>query len=282
MRRFAIVTDSTADIHPEMAAQRGVTVVPLAVTIGDRTYRDGELTQAEFFAKMEAAPQLPTTSQPAPGHFVEAYERALETADKVLSIHISHNLSGTIDAARHAAEQFAGRVHVFDSLNLSWGLALQVMEAASAAVEGATLEAAIERVERARERVRLIVGLDALDNLAKGGRIGRVSAFMGSLLNLKVTLEVDREGAFQPVGRERGEKAALKHTLDWIATQMGDRTKAAFAVGHAMSLERAERLAQQLRETYDVSELVIYEAGSVICTHTGSGWGVAMLPAESQ
>ena len=278
--RFAVVTDSTADIPPEMATSRGIAVVPLTVSFGLETMLDGELSQEDFFARMKEAPQLPTTAQPPVGLFVEAYERALQNAESVLSVHISNKLSGTIESARQAASEFAGRVHVFDSLSLSWGLAWQAVEAATAAAEGASVESALERLERARERVQLIVGLDSLDNLARGGRIGRVSAFLGTLLSVKVTLTVDENGEFVPLARSRGERAALEHTMEWITEQMAGRRRGSFAVGHALSESRARRLADEISARFDVDEMVIYQAGSVICAHTGTGWGVAVLPAE--
>lgn len=278
---IAVITDSTADIPAELASERRVAVVPLSVSFGDETIVDGTLSQTEFFDRMRVEPQLPTTSQPSPGGFVEAYERALQTASQVVSVHISHRLSGTIDSARQAAEQFGDRVHVFDTLNLSWGLGLQVMEAVRLAEQGLSAEAVVERLGAVRDRVRLIVGLDSLDNLARGGRIGKVSAFLGSMLNLKVTLTVDAEGAFQPVARNRGERAALDHTLEWVAEKMGGATRGSFAVGYAMEPGRAERLAQAIRDRYEVDELVVYAAGSVICAHTGTGWGVAVLPASA-
>jgi DegV family protein with EDD domain len=274
------VTDSTSDIAPAVASKRGITVVPLQVTFGEESIADQVLTQEEFFSRMGAAPALPTTSQPSVGAFVETYERLLATADQVLSVHISDKLSGTVSAARQAAERFEGKVHVFDSLNLSGGLALQVYDAARSAVEGLDLTATVARLEKTRSRVKMIVGLDSLDNLARGGRIGKVSAFLGSMLNLKVTLTVDAEGSFQPVARTRGEKAALAHTLDWVDQQMGGARSAVFAVGHALSAERALRLRDSLMERYDVTEMHLYEAGSVISTHTGTGWGVALFPAE--
>lgn len=276
---FAVVTDSTADIPASIAQQHGIRVVPLSVSFGSDTMADGTLTQPEFFARMAAESQLPTTSQPSVGAFVEAYEKALETAESVVSVHISNRLSGTIESAMQAAEQFPGRVHVHDSLNLSWALAFQVVEAAKLAAEGLSPDAALEHLARVRERVRLIVGLDSLDNLARGGRIGKVSAMLGAMLNLKVTLTVDANGAFEPLARSRGEKAALAHTLEWVAEKMGSARRGSFAVGYAMEPNRAQRLAEELRGRYEIDELVIYEAGSVICTHTGTGWGVAVLPA---
>lgn len=280
-RPFAVITDSTADIPEKMASDHGISVVPLSVSFEGATLLDGTIGKEEFFARMEGASELPKTSQPPVGLFVEAYERALREAEHVISLHISNRLSGTVESARRAAAEFSGRVHVFDSLNLSWGLAWQVLNAASAAAEGLSVEAALERLSSVRERVRLLVGLDSLDNLAKGGRIGKVSAFLGSLLNLKVTLTVDPHGEFVPLGRSRGEKAGLDYTLDWVARQMDGCRRGRFAVGHALSESRALRLAERIRELYEVEELVVYEAGSVISTHTGTGWGVALLPIRS-
>lgn len=276
---FAVVTDSTADIPESVATQHGITVVPLSVSFGADTKKDGELTQAEFFARMAREPQLPTTSQPPVGEFVEAYEKALERASSVVSVHVSNRLSGTIESARQAASKFPGRVHVFDSLNLSWGLAFQVVEAAKLSAQGLGPDAALIHLARVRERVKLIVGLDSLDNLARGGRIGKVSAMLGAMLDLKVTLTVDANGEFVPLARNRGEKAALAHTIDWVTEKMGSATKGSFAIGHAMELDRAERLADEIRSRFEIDEMLVYEAGSVICAHTGTGWGVAVLPS---
>lgn len=277
---FVVVTDSTADIAPDLAAEQGIEIVPLSVTIAGETIPDGTLTQDEFFARMKTARELPTTSQPSVGEFVEVYERMLQTADEVLSVHISEKLSGTFDSARQAALEFSGLVHVFDSRNLSGALAFQVLEAAAAAAEGLSVQETFQRLERARDRVRMIVGLDSLENLAKGGRIGNVSAFLGAMLDLKVTLTVDEDGAFQPVARSRGEKAALRHTLDWIGSHLGESGRGRFAVGYAMKRERADWLAAQLRARFDVVDFRVYEAGSVIAAHTGTGWGVAVLPED--
>lgn len=278
--RFAVVTDSTADIAPELARQLGVTVVPLALTIDGHTVADGTYTQAEFFERMRAAKELPTTSQPSVGALAEAFERALETADSVISLHISSRLSGSVEAARAAAERFGDRVHVFDSRNLSWGLAWQVVDAANAAREGLSAPEALARLDRTRERVKMLVGLDSLDNLRKGGRIGAVSALLGSLLHLKITMTVDEDGAFFPLGRSRGEKAGLEYTMDWVSRQMGSARAGRFAVGHGLSRERALRIAEIIRKRWDVTEMVVYDAGSVICTHTGTCWGVTVWPQD--
>lgn len=275
----AVITDSTSDLTREMRERLDIVAVPLNVTIGGQTWLDGELTQAEFFERMNAAPALPTTSQPSVGTFVNAYSEALERAAHVVSIHISEDLSGTIQSARQAAERFAGAVTVFDSRNLSWGLGFQVIEAAKRAVEGGAVEAVIAAAESARERVEMLVGLDSLDNLVRGGRVGRVAGFVGGMLKLRVTLTVE-DGSFAPVARVRGSNAALEHTLDWVSERLGSAKRAAFCVLHAMAPDRAAHLESAIRERFGVSELHVVETGAVIATHTGVGWAVAFLPEE--
>jgi DegV family protein with EDD domain len=279
MEAIRVFTDSTADLSAELCARYGIEVVPLSVTIGDETFPDGTISQEAFFAKMNAAPALPTTSQPAVGTFVDAYERALTSAREIVSIHISSHLSGTMEAARQAAKAFDGRVHVVDSLNLSWGLGWQVLEAARAVAGGLAVTDVLSRVECVRERVQLIVGLDKLDNLAKGGRIGRVAALFGSVLNMRITFCV-RDGIFQPVGRARGTQAILEQTMDWIAEQMGSRKRGAFCVMHAMAPDKAEWLLRAIEERFEVTEMHTAETGAVIATHTGNGFGVAFVPQD--
>lgn len=280
--RVAIVTDSTADIPPGMAEAEGVTVVRLVTCFPDgASFRDGDLTQADFFERMDRARQLPTTSQPPVGDFVLTYETLLERFSHVVSIHISHRLSGTIEAARQAAERFAGRVSVVDSLNLSWGLGWQVIAAARAAAMGAAASEVVEVCERARARARLVVGLDKLDNLARGGRIGALSAFVGGLLDLKVVLTVSEEGAFAPVARVRGRKAALHETLEFVRREMRGATSGMFCVVHALSEEAALQLRDALASMFDASELMVLQTGAVIATHSGTGWGIGFLPSET-
>jgi DegV family protein with EDD domain len=280
MQDVCIVTDSTADIPREMADELGITVVPLSVTIGNETFVDGELSMADFFRKMAAAPHLPTTSQPPVGAFVDAFQAALGHCREVVCVNISDKLSGTMGSAVEAARQFGERVHVVDSRNLSWGEGFQVIQAARAAASGASAVEVKRIVEEMRERMHLVVGLDTLENLAKGGRIGRVSAFLGGMLNVKVLLTVNREGTFDPVYRGRGTTAALQATVDWVAKRIDETKRAAFGVLHAESHDKAEWLEAQIRSRFTVGELHVIETGPVIGTHTGSGWGLAAVQLD--
>ncbi len=277
-RHFAVVTDSSADLTPELAHTHDILVVPLSVTIGDETFEDGALTQTQLFERIRAAQGPPTTSQPSMGALVEAYGQALETAESVIALHISSQLSSTFATAELAAAQFDGRVHVFDSRNLSWGLGWQVVDAATASREGLGVPQALARLEQTRERVRIVVSMDSLEALERSGRISAVTSRLGSLLNLKVTVAVDPSGAFVPVGRSRGDKAALTSILDWIATETRGAVGGKFAVGHALAAEKARSLAEAIGQRWDVDELIMYEAGSVIAAHAGTIWGVAVWP----
>ncbi len=280
-RKIAVVTDSTSDLPPELAAAEGITVVRLSTTFPDGdTFLDGELTQAEFFERMGRAKALPTTSQPPVGDFVAVYQRLLESFEGVVSIHVSNRLSGTIESALQAALQVGDRVHVFDSLNLSTAFGWQVLEAARLAARGAGVAEILAAAENIRGRVKHIVGLDKLDNLARGGRIGAVSAFMGGLLDLKVLFTVDAQGAFQPVARVRGHKAAMRETLEFVKRGMDGATKGRFFVAHAMSKDTAAYLRDAIANTYEAVELSIVEAGTSISVHTGTGWGISFVPGD--
>jgi len=277
---ICIVTDSIADIPRDLVDELGIKVVRLSFTIAGSTFVDGDITLAEFFDRIKASGQMPTTSQPSVGMFVEAFEEALTRCKEVVCITISNRLSGTIESAREAAKQFGDRVHVFDSLNLSWGEGFQVVAAARAARAGESLAGVKRAFEQARDRMHMLVGLDTLEYLAKGGRIGRVSAFVGGMLNLKVMFTVDKDGAFEPVLRARGGKAALQATVDWLGEHVEAGKRAAFGVLHAESPDKAAWLEQAIRARFNVAELAVIETGPVIATHTGTGWGVTVVPLD--
>lgn len=277
---ICVVTDSVADIPRQLVDELGIKVVRLSFTIAGSTFVDGDITLAEFFDRIKASGQLPTTSQPSVGMFVEAFEEALSRYKEVVCITISNRLSGTIESAREAAKQFGDRVHVFDSLNLSWGEGFQVVAAAKAARAGESLAGVKHAFEQARDRMHMLVGLDTLEYLAKGGRIGRVSALVGGILNLKVMFTVDKNGAFDPVVRARGGKAALQATVDWLGEHIEAGKRAAFGVLHAESPDKAAWLEQAIRARFNVAELAVIETGPVIATHTGTGWGVTVVALD--
>jgi DegV family protein with EDD domain len=280
LQDVCVVTDSTADIPRGLAEELGITVVPLTVTIDGFSFRDGDITMGEFFRRMGEAPELPTTSQPSVGAFVEAFQRSLEHCKDVVCVSISHKLSGTIESAHEAARVVGERVHVLDSLNLSFAEGIQAVFAARVAAAGGSVADVKHAAESARDRVSLLVGLDSLHNLAKGGRIGKVSAMLGGMLNLRVLLTVNPEGAFEPVAKIRGGSAAMQASVDWMASRVDTTKRAAFGILHAESPDKAEWLEERVRERFNVAELHVIETGPVIAAHTGTGWGLMAVPVE--
>ena len=255
----------------------GITVVPLTVTIDGESMSDRTLSMEEFFRRMRASSELPTTSQPSAGAFVEAFEHALEHASEVVSINISSKLSGTISSARTAAERFGGKVHVFDSKNLSWGLGFQVLEGARAAASGSDASGVVERVSHVRDKAQLIIGVDTLDNLVKGGRLSRIGGVIGGLLNVKVTAVI-RDGELVMDKKLRGANAAREYGIQWVEKGMGDLKKGSFCAMYALAEDTAEWFHSEIEKRFEPTEIHIAETGTVIATHTGTGWGVAFVP----
>lgn len=204
-----IVTDSTSDISKALADEHGITVIPLTVSFGQESYSDGvDLTAEEFYARLQLTKTLPTTSQPPPALFQYAYQHLASRGD-VVSIHLSHKFSGTVDAARAAAREVApDRITVVDSGSVSMGLGMCAIAAARVARAGGTSAACAAAAESVAGRLRIAVAFETLEYLRRGGRIGRATAFLGGLLRLKPILTV-KDGETFPVTRVRSRAKAL-------------------------------------------------------------------------
>jgi DegV family protein with EDD domain len=210
-----IVTDSTADLAPELAAELGVQVVPLTVFFGQEAFLDGvEMGHDAFFQRLTSSKQLPHTSQPSVGDFLNAYQPLIDAGDEVVSIHISDKLSGTLNSARAAVKELpeGARVRLVDTKLASLGLALVVRAAAHAARDGASLEQVVAEAERAASEIDLYFVLDTLEYLAKGGRIGKAQALLGGLLSIKPVLKLV-DGEVHPHEKVRTRAKALARML---------------------------------------------------------------------
>lgn len=280
-RPLRIVTDSTADLPPEMVLALGITVVPLTVQFGEEVYRDGvDIGVTEFYRRLLEGPVLPRTSQPAPGDFAAAYRAAAAEGD-VLSLHVSSKLSGTYNAALLGRQEvvserpYAGaRIEVIDTLQVSMALGLLAMEAARQAQAGASLEEAAAWVRAAVPRTRILFLVDTLEYLAKGGRIGRAQAFLGGLLSVKPLLEV-RDGEVHPLERARTRPRALER-LTGLALAEAPAERA--IVAGSTDLESAAALAERLRAGLGLDAVPVFQIGAVIGTYAGPGCvGVCVL-----
>ncbi|MGE5508330.1 MAG: DegV family protein [Chitinophagales bacterium] len=283
MQELAIVTDSVADLPKDLCQTYDVTVIPLTVTVGGQSYRDRvDLSVDEFYRLMREEEWAPQTSQPSPGVFLEVYRRLVQAGRKVISLHLSGFLSGTVRTAQLARDQLVveerlpeDAVTVVDTLNGSMGQGWQVLAAAEAAAAGQSLPEALRLIGQVRERVRLFLHVPSLEYLHKGGRITTVTALVGSLLHITPLLGVVN-GVVQPIAKLRGEGQVLRKYLElvgegWRAAQAaGEHFR--LAVMHADAAAAAERLRAHLTQELKLSEQpLLVETGPVIGRHVGPG-----------
>ncbi|MFC7450758.1 DegV family protein [Rhodococcus daqingensis] len=271
-----VVTDSSACIAPEVAQRYGIRVVPLHVLVDGRDVREG------VDEMPHPIPQGATvsTSGASPGELTEAYARALaeSAGDGVLAVHISRQLSGTWEAGRQAAEGFGDRVRIVDSQSTAMGLGYPALAAARVAKAGGDLRAVYQRAVDVANRGRLLIMVDRLDHLRRGGRIGTAAALLGTALAMKPVLHVV-DGKLVLREKTRTATKALAKIVESAAEYAGDGP-AALAVHHLQAPDRAEEIAEALRERIpSISEMVVSEIGSVIGAHVGPGAiGVLVCP----
>jgi len=268
----AIVVDSTADFPRAADRFPNWRVVPLYVRFGDRSYRDYvELSPQDFYARLRTATELPTTSQPAPGDFLAAYEQ-LGGYGRIYSIHIAGNLSGTVESARRAAEELGDdRVRTIDSGTASAGLAMLGL-AIQRRLERGTTDAEIDAlVARYRREARLLFTVDTFEYLAKGGRIGRARAMAGQLLNIKPILTIT-DGEVIPLKRVRGARKAFLEFGREFGESGVDGPALKVGIAHADAPDREEALRELVRRTRPQAEIEIATVlGPVVGTHAGPG-----------
>jgi DegV family protein with EDD domain len=266
----AIVIDSTADF-PE-APQRfpNWRVVPLYVLFGDQSYRDYvELSPEEFYARLRTAERLPTTSQPTPGDFLQAYEE-LAAYDRIYSLHISAALSGTYQSATTAAAELCDRVRTVDSESASAAIAMPGL-AIQARLDRRTTDDELDAlIERYPERAGLVFTVDTLEFLRRGGRIGRASAWAGQLLHVKPILTIEREVV--PIKRVRGNQKAMQEFVSVFTSTTTDVPSLKVGIAHADAPERATQLQKMVRHERPHADIeVVTTLGAVVGTHAGPG-----------
>lgn len=271
-----IVTDSTSDIPKELVEEYGIEVVPLTVRLGDKTFRDSvDLTAVEFYQMLGETDDFPTTSQPSVEEFLSTY-RKLGNDEKIISIHISMELSATAQSASVALQQLPDwDVTIIDSRFVSVGAGLMVLEAAKAARDGADPEEVIALVEELKSRMKLYFSVESLDFLQRGGRIGKAQAFLGTMLKIKPLLAVE-DGKIVPVEKIRGSSKLLRRITELVKSdaEEGKIVKAAFVCGE--SDEQMTKLIQQFSDSVQLEEVCRTNIGTVITSHAGpTTFGVA-------
>ena len=278
MTKVKIITDSTARLTPEEVAQYDISVVPLPVMIDGTVYHDGvSITPSEFIEKMAASKNLPTTSQPSLGAFTEVYETVPEDVE-VLSLHLTHHLSGTVQAAEQAARLVPHDIVVCDSNYIDRALAAQVLVAGRMAQAGASRYEILAELQRVEDNTELYLTVTTLKNLVAGGRLSKASGLIGTLLDIKL-------GAHVPLGKitmevkGRGKKT-IKGYQDLIFERMHAEPNgiAVIGISHADAAEEAEQLAARARDEFPEAIVDIAETTPIESTHAGPGaMGISYL-----
>ena len=266
----AIVLDSTADFPDASEHFANWRVVPLYVNFGTESYRDGvDLTAHEFYERLRTSSEMPTTSQPTPGDFLAAYEE-LGAYERILSIHIASNLSGTFQSAGTAAMQLGdGRVRTIDSQSASVAITMLALAIQRRLDRGTTDDEVDELVGRYLREHGLLFTVDTLEFLARGGRIGRAKAFAGQLMNVKPILSID-DGEVLAVKRVRGNRKAVQEFVDTLQTQTVDSPSLRVGIAHADAPERMVALEKMVRDIRPQAQIEQETAlGAVIGAHAG-------------
>ncbi|MFC5531331.1 DegV family protein [Cohnella yongneupensis] len=270
MAGIKIVTDSTTDLPKELLSKYDIEVIPLSVYVGGETYLDSvTITPLEFIQKMKGSSELPKTSLPPVGVFVDTYNRLGENGDTVISIHLTSGLSGTYNAACVAAEMSTSKVEVIDSQMISQALGFQVIEAARMARDGQPVSSIVARLKEILSHTSLLVVVDTLDNLIKGGRIGKAAGWIGSLLSIKPIAMLDK-GVYTPVARVRNMSQVIKALIERFEQDIAGKTVRGIAISHADNLPLAEKLTEQIAR-FTSAPVMVRPATPVITTHTGPG-----------
>jgi len=284
---IVILTDSAADLKASVREELGIVSVPLKVMFGEETYLDGVTIDSPlFFEKLQQFDALPTTSQPSPLDFVEAYKGIVEKYGKdvrIIAIMLSAALSGTYQSAVIAKTMMEDQVDitVIDSRKASFVTGLICVEAAKAAREGKSKLQILDMIDRYLDEVQVYFIVDTLEYLQKGGRIGRAAAVLGSLLNIKPILTLDPAGYVTAFDKVRGTKKAINRVLEALHEYAQDEP-VVVAVLHSRIPEEAANFLERLKQEFSIKQSVLQEIGPVIGTHTGPGLlGILMIKEKS-
>jgi DegV family protein with EDD domain len=264
----AIVTDSVADLPPEVAKKMNISVIPLHVHFGSRVYKDGvDLTSMEFYNKLENSTILPQTSAPGPGIFADFFDSIAEKNSEILAIFLSHKFSATYESALQGINLMKRKCHVevVDSTLAIMGQGLLVIEAAKKALQGSVITDIINMISETVPQIHIRVTLDTLKYLAMGGRVGKVQAFMGSMLKINPILGV-KDGEAFPYTRVRSRAKAIE-ALQQFAT--GFRNVKALAIEYGSNTDEAKVFAGKIASLFPKVPLYISNVSPVIGTHTG-------------
>jgi len=281
-QKIAIVTDSAAYLPEAIVEKYDIHVIPLWIFWGQERIRDGvDLQPAAFYKRLRESDNLPTTSQPSAGEFIEYYQNIAGDCDGIVSIHISSKLSGTVGSATAAVNQFAGTpIQVVDTLNVSMGQGFAVLAAAQAAAQGKSFEQVVAAAESIVKKVQLFFVVDTLEYLHKGGRISGAKALLGTALSIKPLLHFE-EGMIQPLVQVRTKKKGIATMLDKAEERLAGKSMGAAAVVDCDSLAEGDSVAEMVKDRFGLKEVLRSPISPAVGVHAGPGAvGLAFYPGD--
>ncbi|MFB5066853.1 MAG: DegV family protein [Candidatus Wallacebacter cryptica] len=279
MKRIAIVTDSAASVPAELAREVELEIMPVGIQIDNQFHREGlDLTPEEFYALLEEKENV-TTSQPSPGDFLAIYNKLVNKAKEIISIHITSRQSGTVGVAELVKKDIPIPITVVDSESASMGQGFVALAAARAALRGKSREEILEIIERVKQKTTVFVAVPTLKYLARSGKVGRVQAKVASLLTIKPILSV-KNGLVQAVDKKRSYGQALQRMIALVEKRFPTE-KLTIAVLHSNAPEKAEEFKQIVEERLRCAQVFIAEMGASLAVHGGQGMlGIAACAAD--
>lgn len=270
-KKIGIVTDSTADIEPSWYQKNDVVMVPLEVRFGTETFRDWQdILPDEFYSRLRTAKEIPKTSQPPVASFIDVYNEVAKDNDEIISVHISSKLSGTLNSAEVAAKDVSVSVKLVDTQKASFLTGIIVQELVAARDRGAGMNELLDLADGLIEKSQCFFYVDTLKYLEMGGRLGKASALIGSLLNIKVILKLE-DGEVATAAKIRGASKVVPALIEQVNKHSeGGSNRIGFA--YSDDLSDLDLLKSSLTEEgYDISDAPVAMIGAVIGTYTGPG-----------
>jgi DegV family protein with EDD domain len=271
-QKIVVVTDSTSYIPEEALGDLSVPVIPLWLIWGDERFRDGvDIDPPTFYNRLKEANIFPTTSQPSAGEFMDFFRQVGTGADAIVGVFISSKLSGTVPNAQAAQAQLPETtIRVVDSFSTSMGLGFAALAAAKAAAAGQSLDEVVAAAEEVRDGMHLILTVDTLEYLYRGGRIGGAKRLLGTALNIKPLLHLE-DGSIEPLAQVRTKRKAITQMLEIAEERLGGKRMAEASILEVNCPEEGAAVARQVKERFGLP--VVYRAlvSPVIGSHVGPG-----------
>jgi DegV family protein with EDD domain len=276
MRKVTVITDSANDLPNKYLERYGVKFAPLSITFDKESFYDRvTLTYEDFYKRMHEMDELPRTSQPSPEAFYNLMKEAIDQGYEAVVITLSSGLSGSHNSACLAkdmfTEQMQKKIHIVDSLTASMGQGLLVLKAARLSEEGESAEKIAKVVIESRSCIKSIFTVDTFEYLLKGGRVTKVQAFFGTVLDIKPILHLDSQGKIFPMEKVRGKKKALIRMLEMLEEMGNEAKNTTLGISHFLSEDDALRIANKMKERFKIKEVVVGKLSASIGTHVGPG-----------